>query len=63
MLDRRSSHDLDPSVTRARDHLIEAVVAVARKLAVLMHVLWHRDVDFDPFYGVEEVLEASPKAA
>ena len=28
----------------------EAVVAVARKLAVLLHVLWRQDVDFDPFY-------------
>ena len=29
----------------------KAVIAVARKLAVLLHVLWQRDVDFDPFYG------------
>ena len=29
----------------------KAVVAVARKLAVLLHVLWRRDTDFDPFYG------------
>ncbi len=29
----------------------KAVVAVARKLAVLLHVLGQRDVDFDPFYG------------
>ncbi len=28
----------------------KAIVAVARKLAVLMHVLWRQDVDFDPFY-------------
>ena len=28
----------------------QAIVAVARKLAVLMHVLWRQDVDFDPFY-------------
>jgi len=41
----------------------KAVVAVARKLAVLMHVLWHRDVDFEPFYGVQDVPEAPPKAA
>ena len=41
----------------------KAVVAVARKLAVLLHVLWHRDVDFDPFYGVEEVLKTAPQAA
>ena len=31
----------------------KAVVAVARKLAVLLHVLWQRDVDFDPFYGMK----------
>jgi transposase len=29
-----------------------AVVAVARKLAVLLHVLWSKDVDYDPFYGI-----------
>ena len=29
----------------------KAIVAVARKLAVLLHTLWKRDVDFDPFYG------------
>ena len=29
----------------------KAIVAVARKLAVLLHVLWKRDTDFDPFYG------------
>ena len=28
----------------------KAVVAVARKLAILLHVLWKRDEDFDPFY-------------
>ncbi len=31
----------------------KAVVAVARKLAVVLHVLWKRDVDFDPFYGMQ----------
>lgn len=41
----------------------KAVVAVARKLAVLLHVLWQRDVDFDPFYGVDDVPEAAPQAA
>ncbi len=41
----------------------KAVVAVARKLAVLLHVLWQRDVDFDPFYGVDDVPEAVPQAA
>lgn len=30
----------------------KAIVAVARKLAVLLHVLWKRDIDFDPFHGV-----------
>lgn len=29
----------------------KAVVAVARKLSVVLHVLWRRDTDFDPFYG------------
>ena len=28
----------------------KAVVAVARKLAILLHVLWKNDVDFDPLY-------------
>ena len=28
----------------------KAVVATARKLAVLMHALWRQGVDFDPFY-------------
>ena len=28
----------------------KAIVAVARKLAVLMHALWRQGVDFDPFY-------------
>ena len=31
----------------------KAIVAVARKLAVLLHVLWKRDIDFDPFYGTD----------
>jgi len=35
----------------------KAVVAVARKLAVLLHVLWKRDTDFEPFHGT------SPQAA
>jgi len=30
-----------------------AIVAVARKLAVLMHLLWSRGEVYDPFYGVE----------
>jgi len=30
-----------------------AVVATARKLAVLLHVLWSRDEDFDPLRGLE----------
>ena len=29
----------------------KAVVAVARKLSVLLHTLWKRNTDFDPFYG------------
>ena len=31
-----------------------AIVAVARKLAVLMHLLWSRGEVYDPFYGVEQ---------
>jgi transposase len=31
-----------------------AVVAVARKLAVLLHTLWRKGVDFDPAYGLEQ---------
>ena len=30
----------------------KAIVAVARKLAVVMHVLWRRDEVFDPFHGM-----------
>jgi transposase len=29
-----------------------AVVAAARKLAVLMHTLWRKEVDFDPAHGI-----------
>ena len=41
----------------------KAVVAVARKLAILLHVLWKREVDFDPFYGSKDPkppVEAAP---
>ncbi len=41
----------------------KAVVAVARKLAILLHVLWKREVDFDPFYGSQDPkppFEAAP---
>ena len=41
----------------------KAVVAVARKLAILLHVLWKREVDFDPFYGSQDPkppVEAAP---
>jgi transposase len=31
-----------------------AVVAAARKLAVLLHTLWRKDVDFDPTMGLEQ---------
>ena len=31
----------------------KAIVAVARKPAVIMHVLWRRDESFDPFYGTK----------
>lgn len=31
-----------------------AVVATARKLAVLLHTLWRKDVDFDPMIGLEQ---------
>ena len=34
-----------------------AIVAVARKLAVLMHVLWSGGDVYDPFYGVERPVE------
>ena len=34
-----------------------AIVAVARKLAVLMHLLWSRGEVYDPFYGVERPVE------
>lgn len=38
----------------------KAVVAVARKLAVILHVLWLREVDFEPFpHGRSE---AAPSA-
>jgi transposase len=35
----------------------KAAVAVARKLAVLMHVLWSGGDVYDPFYGVEREVE------
>ncbi len=41
----------------------KAVVAVARKVAILLHVLWKREVDFDPFYGMKDPkppVEAAP---
>ena len=31
-----------------------AAVATARKLAVLLHTLWRKDVDFDPMIGLEQ---------
>ena len=31
-----------------------AVIAAARKLAVLLHTLWRKDEDFDPAYGLEQ---------
>ena len=31
-----------------------AVAATARKLAVLLHTLWRKDVDFDPLCGLEQ---------
>ena len=31
----------------------KVVVVVARKLAVLLHMLWQPDVNFDPFYGIK----------
>ena len=36
---------------------------MARKLAILLHVLWKREVDFDPFYGSKDPkppVEAAP---
>ncbi len=41
----------------------KAVVAVARKLAILLHVLWKREMDFDPFYGRKGEQPAAPTAA
>lgn len=40
----------------------KAIVAVARKLAVLLHVLWKSDTDFDPFYGTDLRQAASESA-
>lgn len=31
-----------------------AVVATARKLAVLLHTLWRKDEDYDPSYGLDQ---------
>jgi len=36
-----------------------AVVATARKLAVLLHTLWRKDVDFDPMMGLESAEQAA----
>ena len=33
-----------------------AVVAVARKLAVLMHVLWVKQENYDPMHGLTETV-------
>ena len=41
----------------------KAVVAVARKLAILLHVLWKRERDFDPFYGRKGEKPAAQTAA
>ena len=41
----------------------KAVVAVARKLAILLHVLWKREMDFDPFYGRKDEQPPAPTAA
>ena len=35
-----------------------AVVATARKLAVLLHTLWRKDEDYDPRYGLEQTAAA-----
>jgi len=32
----------------------KAIVAVARKLAVILHTLWRRDQDYDPLYGLPQ---------
>ncbi len=32
----------------------KAIVAVARKLAVMLHTLWRRDQDYDPMYGLPQ---------
>jgi transposase len=40
-----------------------AVVAVARKLAVLLHVLWKSDVAYDPWYRSRRPARADTRAA
>ncbi|OAI42489.1 hypothetical protein AYO38_03145 [bacterium SCGC AG-212-C10] len=37
----------------------KTVVAVARKLAVLLHHLWHTGESYEPFYGQQEVQPAA----
>ena len=39
-----------------------AIVAVARKLAVLLHHLWHRQEEYDRFHGAKQVAWAAPAA-
>ncbi len=41
----------------------KAVVAVARKLAILLHVLWKREVDFDPLYETKRPSRAQNQQA
>ena len=41
----------------------KAVVAVARKLAILLHVLWKHDMDFDPLYGMTQAQPPEPAAS
>ncbi len=38
-----------------------AIVAVARKLAVLMHALWSRGEVYDPLYNQQAALAAAAK--
>jgi len=39
-----------------------AIVAVARKLAVLLHHLWRRQEEYDRFHGAKQVAWAAPAA-
>ena len=54
--DRRAAPlGLEPSRSqRTKRGKRKAIVAVARKLAVILHTLWRRDEDYDPLYGLPQ---------